>query len=54
MGDPIAEEGSHNVAGPCSDRRQFQDEKRWRPWGGWLQHRRARMKRLAKERGPTT
>ena len=31
-----------------------QDEKRWRQWDGWSQHRRARMKRLAKERGPTT
>ena len=38
-------------------RRQFQDEKQWRPrrpWGGWSQHGRARRKRLAKEREPTT
>jgi hypothetical protein len=34
MGDPIAEEGSHNIAGPCSDRGQFQDDEKRLNRGG--------------------
>ena len=50
MDDPIVEEGSHNIVDPSSNRGQIQGEKRWRPWGGWSRHRRARMEEEACQR----